>query len=120
VVREGLQGGARIELLSIFPNKYCKYIHSYDFCLLDSVNKFLTFGAAYFSFWFLEMAITFSHSHFLHVAFVAILVFQTFDRIIFGKLTFLGTRWYVLTLLDCYQKSLGTTALHNTQCQLVV
>jgi len=83
-----------------FPHK--KYIHSYNAYLLDSVNKFLTFGAAYFPFWFLKLAIILSHSHFLHVAFVSILVFQTFDRIIFGTLTFPETRWYVLTLQDCY------------------
>jgi len=41
-----------------------------------------------------------SHSHYLHVAFVSILVFRTFDRIIFGALTFPGTRWYVLTVRD--------------------
>jgi len=41
------------------------------------------------------MAIILSHSHFLHVAFVSILVFQIFDRIIFGTLTFRGIRWYV-------------------------
>jgi len=115
VVREGLQGGTRIDLLcvfsSVFPHK--KYIHSYNFYLLDSVNKFLTFCTAYFPFWFLKMAIILSHIHFLHVAFVAILVFQTFDQIIFGTLTLPGTMWYVLTLLNCYQKSLGTTALHN-------
>jgi len=46
------------------------------------------------------MAIILYHSHFLHVAFVSILVFQTFDRIIFGTLTFPGTKWYVLTVRD--------------------
>jgi len=46
------------------------------------------------------MAIILSHSHFLHVAFVSNLVFQTFDRITFGTLTFLGTRRYVLTARD--------------------
>jgi len=29
---------------------------------------------------------------------VLILVFQTFDRIIYSTLTFPGTRWYVLTV----------------------
>jgi len=28
------------------------------------------------------------------------MVFQTFDRMIFGTLTFPGTRWYVLTVRD--------------------
>jgi len=28
------------------------------------------------------------------------MVFQTFDRIIFGTLTFHGIRWYVLTARD--------------------
>jgi len=44
------------------------------------------------------MTIKISHSHFVHVAFVSILAFQTFDRLIFGTLTFPGTRWYVLTV----------------------
>ena len=62
------------------------------------------------------MSIIISHSHYLHVAFVPVLVFQTFDRMIFGRLSFLekgGTwwqygahKWYVM------RKSLGTAALH--------
>jgi len=44
------------------------------------------------------MARILSHSHFLRVAFVAIVVFQTFNRMTFGKLSFPGTRWYVLTV----------------------
>jgi len=46
------------------------------------------------------MTIKISHSHFVHVAFVSILVFQTFDRLIFGTLTFPGTMWYVMTVLN--------------------
>jgi len=46
------------------------------------------------------MSIILSYTHFLHVAFLSILVFQTFDRIIFATLTFRGTRWYVLTARD--------------------
>jgi len=46
------------------------------------------------------MAIKISHSHFVHIAFVSILVFQTFDEMIFGTLTFPGTRWYVTTVRD--------------------
>jgi len=63
------------------------------------------------------MAIILSHSHFHHVAFVSNLVFQTFDRIIFGTLTFPGTRWYVLTA--CYpqmvrdQKKFGNQLLYR-------
>ena len=64
------------------------------------VNKFLNFCVAYFPSWFLKVAIIRSHSHFLHVAFVSIMVFQTFDRMIFGTLTFPGTRWNVLTVRD--------------------
>jgi len=45
------------------------------------------------------MAVIISHSHFIHVEFVSSLVFQTFDRIIFGKLSFLGTR-YAVTVQD--------------------
>jgi len=42
---------------------------------------------------------------------VSIIVFQPFDRNIFGTLTFPGTRWYVLTARDpqmvCDQKKFG-------------
>ena len=61
------------------------------------------------------MAIKISHSHFVHVAFVSILVFQTFDRLIFVTLTFPGTRWYVMTVRDTQMvrdhKNLRTTAI---------
>jgi len=54
-----------------------------------------------------------SHNHFIHVAFVSILVSQTFDRAIFGTLSFPGTRWYMVTVRDpewyAIRKSLGTT-----------
>jgi len=98
-----------------------KYIHSCSFYLSGSVNKFLNFCVAYFPCCFLIMAIKISHSHFVHVGFVSILVFQTFDRMIFGTLTFHGTReggmwwqygthkWYVI------RKSLRTTALKPIQ-----
>jgi len=63
------------------------------------------------------MAIKISHSHFVHVAFVSILVFQTFDRMIFGTLTFPGTRWYVMTARDIQwyatRKSLRTTGVRG-------
>jgi len=87
VVREDLHGSTRIDLLSDFLHK--KYIHSYNFYLSGSINKFLNFCIAYFPCWFLKMAIKFSHSHFLNTNLystkcVSILVFQTVDRIIFG------------------------------------
>jgi len=31
---------------------------------------------------------------------MSIPAFQTFDRMIFGRLIFLGARWYVLTVRD--------------------
>ena len=77
-----------------------KYIHSCSFYLSGSVNKFLNFCVAYFPCCFLIMAIKISHSHFVHVGFVSILVFQTFDRMIFGTLTIPGTRWHVMTVRD--------------------
>ena len=98
MVREDLQGGTRRDLLSVFLHK--KYIHSCSFYLSGSVNKFLNFCVAYFPCCFLKMAIKISHGHFVHVAFVSILVFQTLDRMIFGTLTFRGTRWYVMTVRD--------------------
>jgi len=74
---------------------------------------------AYFPCCFLKMAIKISHSHFVHVAFVSILVFQTFDRMIFGTLTFPGIRWYVMTVRDTQMvrdhKNLRTTDLKAFQ-----
>ena len=90
VVREGLQGGTRIDLRSVLLHKKC--VHSSSFCLSGSVNKFLNFCVGYFPCCFLKLAIKISHSHFVHVAFVSVLVFQTFDRMIFGTMTFPGTR----------------------------
>jgi len=65
-----------------------------------SVNKFLNFCVAYCPCCFLKMTIKISCNHFVHVAFVSILVFQTFDQMVFGTLTFLGTRWYVMAVRD--------------------
>jgi len=42
----------------------------------------------YFPCWFLKIAIIISHSHYLFVAFVSILVFQTFDRMKLGIFEF--------------------------------
>jgi len=44
------------------------------------------------------MAITISYSFYVHIAFVSILVFQTFDRMIFGRLSFPGARRYTVTV----------------------
>jgi len=98
VVRQDLQGGTRRGLLSVFLHK--KYIHRCRFYLSGSVNKFLNICVAYFLCCFLKMAIKISHSHFVYVAYVSILLFQTFDRIIFGTLTFPGTRWCMMTVQD--------------------
>jgi len=46
------------------------------------------------------MAIIISYSHFDHVAFVSILVLQTFDRMMFGRLSFPETRSYVVIVQD--------------------
>ena len=46
--------------------------------------------------WFSKMTIIISHSHFVHVVFVSILVFQSSDRMTFGRRVFLeqgGTWW---------------------------
>jgi len=65
------------------------------------------------------MAITVSHNHVVHAAFASSLVCQTFDRMILGRLSFLGTRcfqggtrwkhrahkWYAI------RKSLGTAGI---------
>jgi len=39
--------------------------------------------------WFSKMTILISHSHFVHVVFVSILVFQSFDRMTVGRRVFL-------------------------------
>ena len=100
VVREGLQGGTRIDLLSAFLHK--KYILSCSFYYrVLLINSWIfVLATSYFPCCFLKIAIKISHSHFVHVAFVSILVFQTFDRMIFGTLTFPGTRWYVMTVRE--------------------
>jgi len=98
MVREGLQNGTRkVSLLFFFKNIY---IHNSSFYLSGSVNKLINFCVAYFPCWFLKMAITTSHSHFVHVEFVSILVFQTFDQVLFGRLILPGKRWYVVTVRD--------------------
>jgi len=61
------------------------------------------------------MAFIISHSHFVLVAFVSITVFQTFDRMIFGRLSFPGPRWCAVIVwvpqMVRDQKKLETTAL---------
>jgi len=46
------------------------------------------------------MAIMISHSHLVHVSFVSILIFQTFDQMIFGRLSFPGMKWYIVEVKD--------------------
>jgi len=99
MVREGLQSGTRKVSLLFFLKKNI-YIHNSSFYLSGSVNKLINFCVAYFPCWFLKMSITTSHSHFVHVAFVSILVFQTFDQVVFGRLILPGKRWYVVTVQD--------------------
>ena len=108
----GLQGGTRIDLLSVFLHK--KYIHSYIFCLPGSVNKFLNFCVAYFPCWFLKMAIILSHSIFfmLHLR-----QFWFFKRLIEWYLA----HWLILEQgCTCWQqlyaisKSLGTTGVASS------
>jgi len=65
------------------------------------------------------MAIIISHRHFVHAAFPASLVWQTFDRMILGRMSFPGakcfqggTRWkYRAHKWYAIRKSLGTAAL---------
>ena len=114
VVRENLQGGTRRGLLSVFLHK--KYIHSCSFCLSGSVNKFLNFCVAYFPCCFLEMAIKISHSHFVHVAFVSILVSRLLIEWYLAHWLFLeqgGTWWQYGSHKWCViRKRLRTTALN--------
>ena len=51
----------------------------------------------YFLYWFFRMAISFSH---VLVAFVSIPVSQTFNRMIFGRFSFSGTRWHVVKIQE--------------------
>ena len=67
------------------------------------------------------MAVTVSHSHFVHAAFVSSLVCQTFDRMILGRMSFPGakcfhggTRWkYRAHKWYAIRKSLGTAELYE-------
>jgi len=93
VVREGLQGGTRIRLLSVFLHK--KYMCSYSFYLWGSVAKFRNFCVL--------SLLVFKNGHYnLSLAFCSCCIcansgFQTFDRMICGRLRFSGTRPYVAT-----------------------
>jgi len=65
---------------------------------LGYVNKFLNFCVLPLLVFKYGHYTAISHSHFLHVTVVSILVFQTFDRMTFGELSFPGTRCYVVTV----------------------
>jgi len=93
------------------------YIHSYSFYLSSSFNKFLNFCVACFLCRFLKMANIISHSHFVHVAFVSILIFQTLVEWYLAHWVFLeqgGTWWqYGIHRWCAIRKSLGTNALEE-------
>jgi len=86
-----------------------KYICSCCFYLSVSVNEFRDCMC----FRFQKIITVISRSRFVHVAFMSILVFQTFDRMIFDELSFpekKGTTWWKYGTHKCYviRKSLGT------------
>jgi len=114
VTRVGPHGGRRISLLSVFLHK--KYAQNYNLYLSISVNKFLHF--LYRSCLFSTMAIKISHSHFVYVAFMSILIFQTFDRMIFGRLGYSGPRRYVVKVPDPqilrYQEKFGNQCSNSS------
>jgi len=60
-----------------------------------------------------------SHRHFVHAAFVSVLGFQPFDRMIFGRFRFHGKRWYVVTVRDSQmvhdQNKLGNHCIRVTK-----
>ena len=90
MVREGLWYANSHFLLSFTKNIFTAIGFTYRVLLINSwicVN---------FPCWFLKMAIIISHSHFVHVAFVSVLVFQTFDQMLFGRLSFpwKGSMWW--------------------------
>ena len=123
VVCKGLQGGMWKCLVSIFFTT--KYIHSYSFYFLGSINKFLNFCVAYVPCGFLKMAIIISHSHYLYVSFVSILVFKTFDEMIADRYEFswnTGGTWWQYRTHKWYtiRKSLGTTDLYAASCYVVI
>ena len=65
-----------------------------------------------------------SHRHFVHVEIASLLVFQTFDRIIFSTLAFPGTKCYALTVwaprMVGDQKKLETTALTSARASIAL
>ena len=85
MVREGFQDGA----LKVFPTVFLHkiYIHIYSVYLSGSVNKFWKK---------------------IHLCVIPLLVLKNghykipnvCDQMIFGRLTFPGTRWYVLAVRD--------------------
>ena len=101
MVCEGLQGNTRVGLLSVLLNRniFTPIAFTYRVLLISSCIYL------YFPYWFLKMTIMISHNHFAYVAFASILVFQTFDRMIF--VSFPGTRWCGATARVVWGDSTG-------------
>jgi len=81
------------------------------FYLSGSVNKVLNFCV--FLLLVSKMAIIVSHSPFFHATFVSILIFLTFDRMIFGRLSFPGTRWYVVIVYAPHRNATRSEKVAN-------
>jgi len=81
MVSEGLQGGTRLGQLSVF---LYRKIYSQLQIMVSVKNSCIV---VYFPY-ILKMASAISISRFVHVAFLSILVRQTFERMIFGRLSF--------------------------------
>jgi len=89
MVREAFQDGARIGLL--FLDKNCIYSYNFIHWIL-LINSWIS---VFCPCWLWKWPQKFSHP------FVSCRnCFQTLDRMIYGTLTFPGTRWYVLTVRE--------------------
>ena len=101
-----------------FPKKYFhSKVFAYWVLLINSGI------AVYFLCWFLQIAIIISHSHFVYVAFVAILVFHMLIELYWEDWVFLeqGGSWWQYRTHKSYKirKRLGTMHCNRECCSLV-
>ena len=68
--------------------------------LLISLCQYILKYFVYHPCWLFKRPLWFLTAILVHVAFVSVLVFPTFDRMIFVRLSFPGTRWYLVTVGD--------------------
>jgi len=114
VVREGLQCGTRIDLLSVFFHKNYIFTAIIFICRVFA-NKILNFCVAYFPCWFLKMVIMLSHSLFFMLHLCQFWFSKLFIELYLADWLFVeqgGTWWqYGTHKWYAVRKSSGTTAV---------